>query len=131
MLDARKILDDAAKRQELEDVTVTRIGNRTGESKKSNAVSTDVIEAQYRELTNQEKIEFTLLVRQELYNAVPGAIRTLAKVSNDGKPAQAAVAAARQIVLLAEKHKLLDGSTDPLQELSERWAAELEDRREG
>ena len=110
-------------------MSVTRIGGRTGQSK-SNAASTDVVEYQYRQMTAKERAEFTLLVRKELSDAVPGAIRTLAKVANDGKPAQAAVAAARQIVLLAEKHGILKSSIDPLQSFTDEFMAELEDRRE-
>jgi hypothetical protein len=110
-------------------LSVTRIGDRTGQSK-SKAVPTDVIEESYRQMTGQEKVEFTLLVRKELSDAVPGAIRTLAKVAIDGKPAQAAVAAARQIVLLAEKHGILRSSIDPLQSFTDEFMAELEDRRE-
>jgi hypothetical protein len=109
-------------------LTVTRVGDRTGQSK-STAAPTDVVEESYRQMTGQEKVEFTLLVRKELSDAVPGAIRTLAKVANDGKPAQAAVAAARQIVLLAEKHGILRSSIDPLSEFSDSLMAELEDRR--
>jgi hypothetical protein len=106
-------------------MTVSRIGDRTGQCK-SKAAPTSVVEEQYRQLTGKEKVEFSLLVRQELSDAVPGAIRTLAKVANDGKPAQAAVAAARQIVLLAEKHGILKSSLDPLSEFSESLMAELE-----
>jgi hypothetical protein len=111
-------------------VTVTnRVGNRVGQSK-SKAAPTDVIEEHYRQLTHREKVEFTLLVRQELANGVLGAIRTLAKVANDGKPAQAAVAAARQIVLLSEKHGILKSSIDPLQSFSDELMAELSDRED-
>lgn len=110
-------------------MSVTRIGNRVGQSK-STALPTDVIEEQYRQLTNKEKVEFTLLVRQELANGVLGAIRTLANVAADGKPAQAAVAAARQIVLLSEKHGILRSSIDPLSAFTDELMARLEDRQE-
>jgi hypothetical protein len=106
-------------------VTVTRVGVRTGQSK-SKAAPTSVVEMQYRQMTGQEKVEFTLLVRQELANGVLGAIRTLAKVADEGKPAQAAVAAARQIVLLSEKHGILKSSIDPMAEFTDSLMAELE-----
>lgn len=111
-------------------MTVSRIGDRTGQSK-SKAVPTNVIEEQYKALTHQEHVEFTLLVRQELHNAVPGAIRTLAKVASDGRPAQAAVAAARQIVLLAEKHGILKSSIDPMQSFADELMAQLENGENG
>jgi hypothetical protein len=100
-------------------VTVTRVGDRTGQSK-SKAAPTSVVEEHYRQLMHKERVEFTLLVRQELANGVLGAIRTLAKVANDGKPAQAAVAAARQIVLLSEKHGVLASQYGPCAKPYER-----------
>jgi hypothetical protein len=113
-----------------ESLTVSRIGDRTGVQQKKTAAATDAVEESYRQMTGQEKVEFTLLVRKELSDAVPGAIRTLARVANDGKPAQAAVAAARQIVLLAEKHGILKSSMDPMQNFMESLAAEFEGQDE-
>jgi hypothetical protein len=94
-------------------VTVTRVGDRTGQSK-SKAAPTSVIEEHYKALTGQQKVEFSLLVRQELANGVLGAIRTLARVAANSKNDQAATAAARQIVLLSEKHGVLALSMDPV-----------------
>jgi hypothetical protein len=84
-------------------MTVTRVGDRTGQDK-SKAAPTSVVEMQYKEMTGKERVEFNLLVRRELYDAVPGAIRTRARVVNEGKNTRHAVAAARQILLLSEKH---------------------------
>jgi hypothetical protein len=113
-------------------MTVTRVGDRTGQDK-SKAAPTSVVEMQYKAMTGKERVEFNLLVRRELYDAVPGAIRTLAGMVNEGKNTQHAVAAARRILLLSEKHGVLKSSSDPLSEFTESLRAELqdlEDRRE-
>lgn len=109
-------------------MTVSRIGNRTGQVRTDGPRKPDTatVEEHYRQLTHKEKVEFTLLIRQELANGVLGAIRTLAKVAESGKPPQAAVAAARQIVLLSEKHGILKSSVDPLAEFTDAFTAELE-----
>jgi hypothetical protein len=110
-------------------VTVTRIGDRVGQPKATKP-ATSVVEMAYKEMTGKEKAEFSLLVRKELYDAVPGAIRALRESLESKGNVQAKVAAARQLLLLSEKHGVLGGSMDPLAAFSESLAAELEDRRE-
>jgi hypothetical protein len=106
-------------------VAVTRVGDRTGQSKLI-AAPTSVVEEHYRQLTHKERVEFTLCVRKELADGVIGAIKTLARVAANSKNDQAATAAARQIVLLSEKHGILKSSADPLSEFTESFMAELE-----
>jgi hypothetical protein len=109
----------------------TRIGNRVGQSK-STKPPTSVVEEQYKALTQTERVEFTLLVRQELHNSVIGSIRALAKVveSETKGNAQAKVSAARALLLMAEKHGVLKGSIDPLASFAEEWQAALEGQDE-
>ena len=72
---------------------------------------------QYAKLDYQQKVIFSGLVRKELADSVLVAVRRLVKVAEHSKNDAAAVAASRQLLLLAEKKRILQH--DPLEELQD------------
>jgi hypothetical protein len=75
----------------------------------------------YRELNYQQRVMLTKYVDLEIADAILSSLRRLVKVANESRNDQAATSAARTILALAERRKVLESA--PGDEFMEAVAA--------